>query len=241
MHAFSDPQSRGYARLAGIFYLIVVIAGVFAIAYVPTRLQVAGDPAATIASILDRRGLFTLGIGGDVVVMLAEIMVTAMLYLMFRPVNETLSLAAALARLAMVAVMATMLFFHAALVTFADPSGSVTGLSVAQRTDLASAMLHVHDAGVWIWQVFFTLHLALLGQLVAASGAYPKLLGHAMTLGAFGYLLDSVYSFAAPDLAILGHVRAGLLAIVTLAEIGFALWLVIRGPRPSGPSTITTG
>jgi hypothetical protein len=25
--------------------------------------------------------------------------------------------------------------------------------------------------------------------------------------------------------------RNGLLAVVTLAEVGFALWLVIRGPR----------
>ena len=240
MNAFSDPDSRTYARLTGALYLLIAVAGGFSIAFVPSQLQVAGDAAATFDNILARRGLFHLGIAGDVVMMVAEIMVTAMLFHMFERVNRTLSLAAALARFAMVTVMAAMLFFHVAALNLAAPDSLLTTFTPAQRIDLAGLMLTVHDAGVWIWQIFFTVHLALLGVLVARSGSYPALLGGALAVGGFGYLLDSIYAFAAPDMAWLGHLRVGLLVIVTLAELSFALWLLLRGPRsvPTDPGSL---
>jgi len=233
MHAFSDPTSRSYARLTGLFYLAIAFAGGFAILWVPSQLQVAGDTEATFVNILSRNSLYLWGIGGEVVILVAEIMATAMLYFMFRPVNPTLSFAAALARLSMVGVMAAMLFFHFAALSLADPGTTLASFSEAQRLDLAGLMLATHDAGVWIWQIFFTVHLAILGQLVARSGLFPRLLGHAMTFGALGYTLDSLSAFVFPDAAALAAVTGVFLAVVTLAEVSFALWLIFRGPRPA--------
>ena len=101
----------------------------------------------------------------------------------------------------------------------------------AQRIELAGLLRHVHDAGVWIWQVFFCLHLILLGTLVLRSELYPRALGFGLIVGGTGYLVDSVQMFALPEAATLGAVKIALLLIVTLAEIGFALWLLLRGPR----------
>ena len=236
MHVFKDPQSRGYARLTGAFYFTIAIAGGFSILWVPSQLQVAGDAAATFANILANRGLYAVGIGGEVVILVAEIMATAMLYFMFKPVNATLSFAAALARLSMVGVMAAMLFFHYAAYALADPGGALASFSEAQRLDLAGLMLGVHDAGVWVWQIFFTVHLAILGQLVARSGRYPRLLGHAMTLGSVGYLLDTLSATVLTGSTAFDGITGTFLAIVTFAEVGFALWLLIRGPRPAAPA-----
>ncbi len=233
MHLFNDPRSRGYARLTGAFYLSIAVFGFFSILWVPAQLLVPGDAAATFDNILARRGLFLAGIGGEVAILIAEIMATALLYFMFKPVSAALSFAAALARLSMVGVMAAMLFFSAGALVLAEPGGALASFSEAQRLDLGNLFLGMHDAGVWIWQVFFTVHLAILGQLVARSGRFPRLLGHAMTLGSVGYLLDSLHKFALPEATGLGTVTAVFLGIVTLAEVGFALWLVIRGPRPA--------
>jgi hypothetical protein len=94
----------------------------------------------------------------------------------------------------------------------------------------------MHRAGVWIWQVFFTVHLVLLGALIVASNKAPRLIGIGLMLGASGYLLDSVYAFAFPDAALLGALRVALLVIVTLSELSFALWLVIKGQSTATPA-----
>jgi len=169
--------------------------------------------------------------------MLAEVVITALLFFMFRHVSAPLSLAAAFARLSMAVVMAGMLFFHVAALTLVDPIATLGSFSLEQRTELAGVMLEVHNAGVWIWQLFFALHLLILGWLVARSGAYPVILGWAMSLGAFGYLFDSISSFAAPDATYFTYLTIGLLVIVTIAELGFALWLLIIGPRETTPET----
>lgn len=231
MPPFTDPGSPAYARMTGALYLTIAVAGGFAILYVPAQLTVPGDPSATFDRIAAQRGLFHAGLLGDVVMMLAEVLVSAMLYFMFRPVNATLSLAASYARLMMVAVMAAMLFFHAGALALADGTVPLDSFSEIQRVQLAGLMRHVHDAGVWIWQVFFCLHLVLLGGLVMRSGRYPRLLGLGLIIGGTGYLVDSVQMFALPDVALLSAVRILLLLVVTVAEIGFALVLLLRGPR----------
>ena len=230
MLSVSDPQSRSFARLAGLLYLTIDVSGGYAIAYVPSVLHAPGDPIATWNTILANRGVFLSGIAGDVVMMGAEVLITPMLYLMFRTVNPAVSLAAGLARIMMVAVMAAMLFFHVGGLLAAE---GLAGFTEEQSKILAGLMLSMHDAGVWIWQIFFTLHLLMLGWLVMASGLYPRLLGLGLMVGGAGYLLDSIYAFALPDFAVLGWTRAGLLGVVTLSEVGFALWLLLVGPRPA--------
>ena len=230
MQAFSDPTSRTFARWTGLFYLGIAVAGGFSIAYVPAQIVVPGEAAATVANIATRNGLYLAGIAGDVLVMVFELFAVAMLYVMFREVSRTLSFAAAMARLSMVSVMSAMLFFHAGASLLAQSDQVMTHFDAAQRADLAGLFLEMHRAGVWIWQIFFTVHLLLLGYLVLRSERFPALLGYGLMIGAMGYVLDSVYAFAFPDLGWLGLLRAGLLAVVTLSEVGFALWLIARAP-----------
>ena len=233
---FQDPTSRAYARSTGLLYLLIAVAGGFAILYVPGQLD-TGDPVTTFANLADRRGLFHAGLLGDLTMMIAEVFVSVMLFFMFRGVNPTLSLAAAFARLMMVAVMAAMLFFHAAALALADGSVPLDAFSEAQRIELAYLMRHVHDAGVWIWQVFFWLHLAILGTLVLSSDLFPRLIGWGLIAGGTGYLVDSVQMVAFPESGTLIALKTALLALVTLAEVGFALWLVLAGPRRSRLAT----
>ncbi len=236
MQSFSDPMSSSYARWTGFFYLGIAIAGGFSIAYVPTQIVVQNDAAATVANIVGKNSLYHLGIAGDVVVKIFELFAVAMLYFMFRNVSKTLSFAAAMARLSMVSVMSAMLFFHAGADLLAQSDQVMTNFSAEQRADLAGLFLEMHRAGGWIWRIFFTMHLLLLGYLVLRSGRCHSLFGYGLMIGWMGYVLDSAYGFAFSDVAWLGTLRIGLLAIVTLSEVGFALWLLIRAPQ--APATL---
>ena len=237
MKVLSNPDTRSFARIAGALYLTIAVSGGFAIAYVPYALTVSGDPVATMNTIAASSSLYLAGIAGDVVMMLAEVALTVMLFFMFRHVSPVVSAIAALARLSMVSVMSAMLFFSAAALALATTPTLLSTFAGEQRAEIVDLFLYMDHIGVWIWQIFFALHLILLGTLVAKSGAYPRVLGWGMTVGGFGYLVDSMHKLAMPDVALVGAVATVLLIIVTFAEIGFALWLIFKGPRTVKSST----
>lgn len=229
MTAFQDPESRPFAQLAGSLYLVIGIAGVFSIIWVPAQLTVSGDPSGTAALIAQRPSLFAAGVGADVVLMIAEIMLSVMLYAMFRSHGHVLALSAAAARLLMVAVMAAMLLPEAGILALVSQDAPFVALDEGQRAELAWVLRKVHDAGVLVWQVFFTMHLWLLGVLAWRSECVPRLLAGGLAIGGTGYLAASVHAFHFPQVAALGAAVMALLAVATLAEIGFAIWLLVRG------------
>lgn len=87
--AVALPHPRTTARIAGLLYLIVVLAGIFSIAYVPSQTQVAGDAAATVAKITANEGLFRLGIAAGLVCYLAFLLLPLALYRLLAPHGRT--------------------------------------------------------------------------------------------------------------------------------------------------------
>lgn len=233
MTVLDDPQSRTFARFAGVLYIVSAVAGFFSILWVLSQLTVAGDPQASLALIAQRPGLFMAGIAGDVVMMTAEVLLSAMLFAMFRPFGQALAVTALAARLLMAAVMAAMLLPQAGIFQLATNGGAFAAMDDGLRADIGWLLRQIHDAGVWVWQVFFTVHLWCLGVLALRSGAVPRLLALGLIVGSTGYIFDSLQAFAFPDSGALMIAGGVLLGIVTLSEIGFALWLLIRGRVPA--------
>src|ERR1700712_2471592 len=102
----ADRSPRAMARFAGFLYLVITIAAIVAHFYVPSRLLVPGDAAATANSILASGPLFRIGIASEFVVFRGEIVLSIVLYVLFKPVSKTLSLVATVFRLAMTTIHA---------------------------------------------------------------------------------------------------------------------------------------
>ncbi|MCB0245309.1 MAG: DUF4386 domain-containing protein, partial [Anaerolineae bacterium] len=86
----------GYARIAGVLYLIITLASIFAHFVVPGQLIVPGNAAATAENIMASETLFRFGaIGSELIILLSEVFLSVVLYELFKPVNKTLSLLAA--------------------------------------------------------------------------------------------------------------------------------------------------
>ena len=94
--------------------------------------------------------------------------------------------------------------------------------------------------GVFVWQLFFGVHLLALGWLILRSDVVPHLLGRGLFIGAFGYLIQGIVELTFTDIALLDYSIIGLLVIVTISEISFGLWLLIRGGRTSSQFTPAT-
>jgi len=67
-------KSKSYARIAGLLYLVIAIFGAFAIGYVPSVIIDADDATVTANNLMANNSLFNMGIFGDVVVLLVEVM-----------------------------------------------------------------------------------------------------------------------------------------------------------------------
>ncbi|MFT6338115.1 MAG: hypothetical protein ACI86M_000832 [Saprospiraceae bacterium] len=225
----NQTQAMKYAKLAGLLYLIIAISGGFSIGYVPSVIIKAGDAASTAQNMMDHLGLFRLSILGDIVVLLLEIVLTVILYRLFKPVNKTIAMVAAFSRLAMGIVMGFNLLNYLIPFHLLNGADNLSAFKIDQLQSLAMVFFDAHQYGIYIWGLFFGFHLVALGYLVFKSGYFPKVLGLLMCIGSFGYLLESIGEITLTNSAIFSILVIVLLVVATIGELSFTFWLLIRG------------
>jgi hypothetical protein len=213
------------AKIAGILTLLIVFLAPFSMVYLPSTLVVAGDAATTAKNIIASEGLFRFGLVSDAAVFLIEIALTVVLYMLLKPVNQTLSLIGAFARLAMTIVQGINLLSHFFVLLLLSGANSLTAFTTAQVQALVMLFLNAHQDGVLIWGLFFALHLLMLGYLVYRSGYLPKFVGIVLLIVSSFYFIQSFGNMLLPQYKSL-FTSIGLLSI---AEIVFPLWLLIKG------------
>jgi hypothetical protein len=222
------------ARIAGILILVMSIPAGFAFGYVGPSLIVQGDAPATASNIMASESLFRLGIVSDSLVFLIEIVLIAMLYVLLKPVSKTLSLVAALFRLAMTAIQGINLLNHLIPLLLLSGAGYLTAFEPDQLHALVLLFLNAHDYVVLIWGLFFGLHLFVLGYLVYRSGYIPRILGILLVIASLCYLVQSYGTLLLPEY---GETFA-LVGFLSIIELAFPLWLLIKGVKDQNPNPV---
>ena len=220
-----EMHPNSYVKTIGLLYLIIAISGGYSIGYVPTVIMTDGNAAATAQALIDNQGLFRLGVLADIVVLLAEIIITVMLYVLFKPTSPTLSMIAAYARFSMIMVMAVNILINIMpLILLNDGT-----LEREQWQNLTLTLFKAHQYGVYIWGILFGLHLMVLGYLVLVSGYVHRVFGWMLLLGSAGYIIEGVTRVTATQNDVLSLLIVALLTLVTIGELSFALRLLIKG------------
>ena len=225
-------STKTISRIGGILYLVIIASGIFAHFLVRGSMKVAGDAGATAANIAGSQGLFRLGIAGDLVMIAADVALALVLFALLEPVSRKLSLLAAFFRLGQATILGINLVFLFLVLHLVGGGSQIALVGAEQRNALAFMFLEAHDIGYTLGLALFALSIGVLGWLVIRSGYIPRILGIGLMVAAGGYLVDTFARVLLTDYAayadILGMVVFGP-AIV--AELGFALWLLIRGVR----------
>jgi len=222
--AAKRSSPRVLARLIGGLYLYIMVAAMFAEAFVRDKLIVAGDAAATARNIASSEGLWRWGVAADVSTTLCDVAVAALLFILLRPVSRTTSFSAAFFRLAYSAtVAASAAFLVAPLLLLGDTGGPAS----ADVQLLVGYSLRLHGAAFDIALTLFGVHLVLVGVLIARSTFLPRLLGAALTIAGVCYIANSFIGFVSPAFA--GRLFPWILLPGFLAEGALTLWLLIAG------------
>ncbi|MEZ4679170.1 MAG: DUF4386 domain-containing protein [Caldilineaceae bacterium] len=222
-----ELSPSAYARLAGVLYLVITVAAIFAHIVIPEQFIVSGDAAATVANIAANESMFRLGtIGNELIILLSEIVLSVVLYVLLRPVNKTLSLLAAISRLAMTTIHGLNLLNYYFVLHLINGGNVTTAFAPEQLQALVTLFLDAHSIGFTIGIAFLVPHVLILGYLIMRSGYFPKVLGVLFIAAGLGYLFD-----ATGLLLVAGYTTTpGLIAtVIAVAEIAFPLWLLVKG------------
>jgi hypothetical protein len=217
------------ARIAGVLYLVIFIVYPLSAFIGKASIVVAGDPTATVENIQASEAMFRIGIAGEAVIFLVEIIMAGILYELLKPVSTALSLAAAFSRLAEAVVQAVNLLPSILALILVSGAGYLSVFDGGQMSALVSLFMESFDYMIMVWGFFFGLHLVLLGYLVKKSDYFPGILGILLVLGGVGYLSQSFGAFVAPQMdALLANV---VFVLAVPSELAFTLYLLIKGVK----------
>lgn len=220
-----SPQH--YARLCGVLYLYIIVAGMFAELFVRSRLVVSTDAAVTASNIMANESLFRLGFSAELLHIAFDVVVAVILYALLRPIDRNIALLAAFTRLACDIILAVASLSHfAALKLFAEAEYLKT-FTPDQLHTLALLALKLHGDGYAISLVFFSFACLSLGYLIFRSGFLPRTIGALMAIAGVCYLINSFSHFLSPAFA--GTLFPGLFVPIFVAELSLALWLTMKG------------
>jgi Domain of unknown function (DUF4386) len=226
-HRIAQASPQTYARVGGVLYLIIIVAGGFAELVVRSKLIVSGDAAATAHNIVTSVSLWRIAFAGELVMLVCDVVLALILYVLLKPIDKNLALLAAFFRLMHVAIYGITGLSTIAPLVLLGGADYLTAFQPHQLQALVRLSLRLHGEGYAIALVFFGCHCLLIGYLMFRSRYFPRTLGILLIVAALSYLIDSFVGFLAPSFEAM--LFPGILLPALVAEGSLSLWLLLKG------------
>jgi hypothetical protein len=224
-------QGKAYSKMAGLIYLVIAVVGGFSIGYMPSVIVTEGNAGLTFQNLMDNQELFRWGIAGDIAVIILEILLTVMIYQLFKFYSRTGVMIATYSRIGMAIIMGMNLLNYMIPAIIMTQPEYLNAFSNEELSSLTLLFFKVHKYGELAWQVFFAIHLFTLGYVIRKSGIAPKWLGITMLIGGVGYAGDTFIQLTLINSELLTILFSSLLVFAVIAELWFAFWLLIKGVK----------
>ena len=209
------------ARLAGVFELLEGMTSAYGQVFVMGRLVVAGNAAATAASILGHPVLFWSGFALSLVAVPLHLAWASLFRDLLKPVNKSVaSLAMNVVVVACAIQALTCLLYLSPLVVL--QIGDRGGFTAEQLQSLAVFFFRLNAGAFNIYLVFFGLWCTLTGYLILRSSFLPRILGALLAVDGAGWT-----TFLVPPWG--SHLFPAIAAVSAIAEYSLIFWLLARG------------
>jgi hypothetical protein len=225
---------RNPGRVAGLWYLLLVLGGPLRLIYIPNKLFVHGDAAATAANIAAHPLLFRFGMASDLFGAVVLIFLVLAFYRLFKGVDQQLAVLLVITG----GVMPALINFvnvvnDAGALMVAQGPGFLSVFDKPQRDALVMVFVQLHHHQIVAAEVLWGLWLFPMGALTYKSGFLPRFIGVWLFINGFAYVVLSLTGLFFPDY----QDRVFMFSQPALfGELAIMLWLVIKGATPLSPS-----
>jgi hypothetical protein len=197
--------------------------------YVPSKLIVHGNAAATANNIAASETFFRLAIAGQLICQAGWIFVALALYDLLKGVNQRQASLYVILAVASIPIAFLNELNSIAALVLVRGADFLSLFEKPQREALAMLFLNLHSDGIVVAELFWGLGLVPLALLVYRSRFLPRFLGVWLAIDGLAYVILSLTGVLSPQYydKVLTYAQPA-----TLGEVAFMLWLVIKGARP---------
>ena len=228
-------SARNPGRVVGYWYLLLVLLGPLSLIYIPNKLFVPGNAAATASNIASHEWLLRIGMLTDLVGAVVLIFLVLAFYRLFKDVDQQLAVLLVIFGGVMPALLNFVSVVYEAgalLVARSGDSWSGDFLSVfdkPQRDALVMLFVRLHHYQIVAAEILWGLWLFPMGALAYKSRFLPRFIGVWLIINGIAYLVlsltgmffpeyqDKVFTFSQPAL---------------FGELAIMFWLLIKGANP---------
>ncbi|HVH66917.1 MAG TPA: DUF4386 domain-containing protein [Gemmatimonadales bacterium] len=219
-------------RVAGLWYLSLVLFGPLSLIYIPNKLFVHDNAAATAANIAAHQWLFRFGMLSDLLGAVVLIFLVLAFYRLFKGVDQQLALLLAIFGGVMPALINFVNFVSdagALMVAQGGGAGFLSAFDQLQRDALVLLFVRLHHYQIVAAEILWGLWLFPMGVLAYKSGFVPRFIGVWLIINGVAYVVLSLTGLFFPEYQnkVFIYSQPAL-----FGELAIMLWLVIKGANP---------
>jgi len=220
-------SSRNPGRVAGFWYLLLIVVGPVRLIYVPSKLFVHENATATATNIAAHEWLFRFGMISDLAGGVILIFLVLAFYRLFNSVDQYLAVLVVILGGVMPAILDFVnVVSDAGALMVVRGAGFLSVFDKPQRDALVMLFLRLHDHQITAAEILWGAWLFPLGILVYRSRFLPRFLGVWLVNNGFAYVILSFTGLLLPQY----QNEVFLISQpALLGEVALMLWLVIMG------------
>ena len=224
---------RNPGRVVGLWYLSLVLFGPLTLLYIPNKLFVQNDAAATAANIAAHQLLFKTGMLADLVGSIVLLFLVFAFYRLFKDVDQELAVWLVITGGVMPAVLQLVNFVNdAGALMVAQGPGFLSVFDKAQQDALVLLFVQLREHQITAAEILWGVWLFPMGALTYKSGFLPRWLGVWLIINGVAYVVLCVARVMVPAYSdkLFLYFQPAL-----FGELVIMLWLVIKGAGQTPP------
>ena len=154
------------ARLSGVFYLIIIISGLYSGIIIREGLIDLSNPAQTLQQIIENQHTYRLGFLSDTIMVIADVVISIFFYFLLVKVNQLVAVLATVFRLIQSAILGANLINLFQPIILIQNTGLMSDNQIVNLQQGLINQLQVFDYGYLISGVFFAINCLLMAGIL---------------------------------------------------------------------------